>query len=272
MFGGVGLALLSIAGAESPAVQPVGPTRTSLPWLGGSCRDGRYPQLAGEWAVGCLGHAVNRAVHLETGQQVELERPVESPGVFAGGLTGATGTWVFPSATPVDRPSPIEARSAWASDGQRHAVITPDGVQLLDGNRRRTVEHAAAPWMPPAVGDDFVAWSAGDQVFVEREGQVVEQGAGWHVAASGPHLAWMTDTQVCVDERCVTTDPHTSSRLSLDGDVACWEHWTGQDVDVWCSDGERIEAPGNQRNPSRSGRRILYREDGQTLLWTLPPE
>ncbi|MCP4805246.1 MAG: hypothetical protein GY913_02870 [Proteobacteria bacterium] len=220
--------------------------------------------------MGCLGHEVNRVVNLETGLQLELERAVEGPALFDGGMTGATGTWHFPVTTPVDKPSPIEATSAWASDGARHAVATSDGVLVLEGNRRRLIEVEVAPWMPPAVGEDVIAWVSGEHVFVERDGEVEDLGPGWHVAASASSLAWITPDGVCIDERCIPTDAHASKRLSLDGDVACWEHWNGSDVDVWCSDGVRIEGPGHQRSPSRSGSRVLYREDGQTLLWTLP--
>ena len=268
---GVGLVLLL---ATAGATEQAAPLRTSLPWLGGSCRDGRYPQLAGDWAIGCLGNDVNRALHLDSGAQVELQRAVESPGAFDGGLVGANGVWRLPVGTPVGKPAPMVEASAWTSDGTRHAVTTTDGILVYEGNRRKLVEVEAAPWLPPALVDGGVAWVHDDRVYVDRGDGVEDLGVGWHVVASGPTLAWVTHEGVCIDgpkvERCIPSDAYTTRRLSLDGDVACWEHYNGADVDIWCSDGVRIEGEGHQRGPSRSGRRILYREDGQTLLMTLP--
>ena len=60
-------------------------------------------------------------------------------------------------------------------------------------------------------------------------------------------------------------DAHTARRLALDGEVACWEQWTGDEVDVHCSDGVQLRRPGHQRNPSRFGRWLLVVEEGRAL-------
>lgn len=252
------------------------PERASLPWLGGSCRDGRYPQLAGEWAVGCYGGKVSRAFHVETGQQVELERSVEAPAVADGLLVGPTGRWELPAAEPTDQREKLEAVAPWATDGRRTVVPTADAIVLLEEGRR--IDAAPLPWRQPAVGEGFVAWiEAGDAVMVWREdtGRTVHFAEGRHVAAEGRWIAWIEEERVCLQTlhtmpSCTWSDAHTSVGLSLDEGVACWEQWNGEDVDVQCSDGFSVGGPGHQRGPSRDEGRLLYR-DGDTVRLTVLP-
>ncbi len=247
-----------------------------MPWLGGTCRDARYPALAGDWAVGCFGGPVNRAVNLETGQQVELERAVDSPGLADGVLIGAAGWWHLPSGTPTDKPSPVEAIGPFSTDGQRAVVTTPVSIEILDGNTRESIEAAPTPWRAPAIGDGFVAWVEDEVVMMAPEdGAAVQWAEGRHVSANGPTIAWLDDERVCLQrvgamKQCTWTDAHTARGLSLDGDVACWESWNGEDVDIACSDGFGVDGPGHQRGPSRSEGWLLYRENGQTRLVRLP--
>lgn len=254
------------------------PERASLPWLGGSCRDARYPALAGEWAVGCFGGEVNRAFHVETGQQVELERAVESPGLADGVLVGPTGRWVLPASAPSDTPNPLDAIAPFATDGDRIAVATAEGVVVLEDNRVHRVEAAPAPWRAPAVGIDFIAWVEGEddiRLLVDGSERSQAWAEGRHVAADGEHIAWIEDERVCVQKRhqmkrCVWTDAHTARGLALDEGVACWEAWNGRDVDIACSDGFAIEGPGHQRGPSLAEGRLLYRDGKDVRLVTLP--
>lgn len=250
------------------------------------CLDARYPQLSGAWAVGCRGAAVNLAVHLDTGEQVLLERAAQSPALAAGVVyapTVAHGLWTLPDPVP-DRQIVVPVQGAAGTDGQRVAVATTDDIQVMQiGERtRRHIDADPAPWYPPAVSAWGVAWvQSGEDVWFARagaqQGRALADGPDHqrHVAASGRWVAWIEDAGVVVYDveqdtrQLFETDAHTSRGLSLWGPTACWEHWNGADIDVWCSDGLRVDGPGHQRAPSRVGARMLVRDAGQVVVLQL---
>ncbi len=261
---------------------------TSLPQLEASCSDTRYPQLAGAWAVGCSGGGlVDTAVHLETRRVVELVDPVADPGVGGEGVVVAPDrVWVLPEARPERHRRPVEGIAPWATEGQRVAIATEGDLQwfALDEHARQHLSGAPAPWMPPAVGD-ALAWvdvgerdQLGEDIYVWVEGLrdaaplVRREGDQRHAAADGEWVAWIEDDRVCVESlvtglrSCTETDAHTSRSLSLWRDVACWEHWTGEDTDVRCSDGLWLKRPGHQRSPSRVGDWLLFQDRGRVLV------
>lgn len=280
---------LALAGGPSPGPETV--RVLPLPWLNGPCLDPRYPRLAGEWAVGCgPSGRVDRAVHLESRRTVLLEDAAVSPAVAPGVLYAPTrdhGVWRLPGAGTVpDAPLVPQAGIApAATDGVRVALSVEDGVQLfrLDEKLRRTWPATPAPWYPPAIDGPLVAWvdvaSGSEDVLALIGDQVVALAATGrherHVAVSGTHVAWIDDLGVhgwdsATDQRwSVAADAHTSRRLSLDGDVACWEGWNGVDVDVVCSDGLRWSGPGHQRGPDRQGDWLLVVDQGNALLLDL---
>lgn len=250
------------------------------------CLDARYPQLAGDWAVGCRGAGVNLAIDLVTGEQVALERAALSPAVGQGVLFAPTvghGLWVLPDPVP-DRQIAVPIQGAAGTDGVRVAVATADDIQIMTvGERtRRHIDAHPAPWYPPAVSAWGVAWvQSGEDIWWAatgaREGKPLADGPEHqrHVAASGRWVAWIQDSGVVIhdlerdQQQLVETDAHPSRALSLWGPTACWEHWNGLDVDVWCSDGLRVQGPGHQRAPSRDGARLLLRDQGDVVLLEL---
>jgi len=220
--------------------------------------------------VGCFGGKVNRAFHLPSGEQVELERSVEAPGLAEGVLVGPTGRWVLPATEPMDRPEELEAIAPWITDGERVLVATPNGLVLREPGGEVHIGGSPTPWRQPALGEGFVAWIEDEVVMLLEDGRgIVEWAPGRHVAAQDRIVAWIDDERVCVQKlgemkQCTWTDAHTSRALTLDDGVACWESWNGADVDVECSDGFRVGGDGHQRAPSRDNGRVLYR-DGETV-------
>ncbi len=267
-----------------------------LPWLDGPCEDPRYPVLDGVWAVGCGSSGdVDRALNLDTGEQVELSRRLKAPAV-GGGVLYVAGTrgglWRLPDPEPDPEMVriPVTGHASPATDGDHIVVVTDDNLQTMrigERNRYHT-EGTPAPWYPPAISGHWLAWvdigaldERGEDVLVyDRDARELRELAVGplderHVALSGDWAAWVDDEGVTVEhlvsgERTrVVSDPRPSARLSLDEGVACWEHWNGVDVDVLCSDGVTVDGDGDQRRPSRVGDRILYVESERTFVATV---
>lgn len=271
------------------------PLVRSLPALAGTCSDGRFPRLAGAWAVGCgPSGMVDRAVELATNRVVSLTGAAASPAlapgvVYAPGLEH--GLWRLPEPNPVPgvHRMPAPGVEAVATDGARVAVCTREDVQvfaLFDAGRQRYAGRPA-PWYWPAVSSLGVAWVelrdaalTGEDIWFLADGAhtpeplVRKAGQQRHLAASGPFLGWIDDDGVRVEDlrsgerRFYAADAHTSAGLSLWGPVACFEVFDGIDVDVACTDGLEVDRPEHQRGPSRYGPWILFREGAQVLLAT----
>ncbi len=275
---------LALAGPPDVQVLP-------LPWLDGPCQDARYPRLAGEWAVGCgPSGRVDRALHLESRRTVALEGAAVSPAVAPGVLYAPTrdhGLWRLPGGDPVEVTLvPRQGVAPPATDGERVALPVAEGVQLfeLDERVRRTHDAVPAPWYPPAIDGDLVAWvdRRGDSediwALVDGEPVAVAAGPGHerHVAVEGRTVAWIDDRgahtwdAVSGERSSWAVDAHTSRRLALDDGVLCLEAWNGVDVDVACSDGVYWGGQGHQRAPDRQGRQLLVVDRGRALLLEWP--
>ena len=289
---GVELVLEVVEQAEA-SPEPPSTLVTSLPQLQATCADERYPQVAGLWVVGCSGRAaVDTAVHLETRQVVQLLDPADAPGVGGEGIVVAPDRrWTLPEGKPERHRRPLTGIAPWATDGRSVVVSTEQDVQWfpVGEHARQHLRGSPAPWMPPAAGD-VLAWVEvgersllGEDIFVWREGLrdgvplVRRPGDQRHVAADAEHVAWIEEERVCVEDvatglrHCTETDAHSSRGLSLDQGVACWEHWNGQDTDIWCSDGLRLERPEHQRSPARSGPWLVFQDRGRVLVAELSP-
>ncbi len=291
---GLRVLILTLLGGVALAAAPGSPQVLPLPWLDGPCTDPRYPQLAGEWAVGCgPSGRVDRALHLETRRTVQLEQAATSPAVAPGVVYAPTrehGLWRLP--TPEVDPSaplvPLEGIAPPATDGEVVVLSLEAGVQVfrLDEKVRRTHQARPAPWYPPAVEGDLVAWvdvrEGNEDVWALVEGSPVPVATTSlqerHVAVSGDEVAWIDQegvhgwNRVTGETWWVETDAHTSRRLSLSEGVACWEAWNGLDVDVACSDGSSWTGPGHQRGPDRQGDQLLVVDRGRALLLVLPEQ
>ncbi len=261
----------------------------SVPWVSGPCADPRLPALAGEWAVGCSALKADRAQNLRTGERITLRHAAEHVALADGVVYGKPGLWKLEEGGTLRQKEVLRAREfeQLATDGTIVALTTEQDVQVGDlfGNRRRHLLPAPAPWYPPAVGAGRVAWVVhdGDEGiwWLEpgaREATPLADGEGHerHVALSGTHVAWIEDRAVVVqdlstgEERRLRADAHTARGLTLEGGIACWEQWTGTDVDVACSDGVTVQRPRHQRNPSRHGRWLMVVEEGQALVLEFP--
>lgn len=195
------------------------------------------------------------------------------------------GAWWLPSSTP-------ERGSGWVdldltappgTDGNKVVLATSQDLQwmVLGENRRSHIESLPAPWYPPAVAGDVIAWVArsektGEDIWVLERGAVrpLANGPGneRHPAASAESVAWLEEEGVVIydrstgEERRFPADVHTNTGLTLWGGVACWEVWDEGDIDIQCSDGLQVKGEGHQRHPARVGNALLYRENGQTWV------
>ncbi|MDP6934378.1 MAG: hypothetical protein QGG40_15740 [Myxococcota bacterium] len=263
--------------------------------LSEDCADPRYPALAGAWAVGCGARGeVDRAVSLETGTLIRLPIHYRSPGLAPGVVYGPGGEGgmlklVVPVARGMDAATVhLDVVAPAATDGTHVAVLGADQVQAFPAveRSRKVYEAHPAGWYPPALAWPWVAWvedggPSGEDVFAldVREGErtVLAEGPGpqRHVVGSGSFLAWVeSDDSVTVldtrDDHRTRYDVRTgfSAPPSLWNGVVCWEE-RGRDVDIRCSDRVYLGGEGHQQWPSRHDRWLLYREDGQTMLYTV---
>ena len=216
-----------------------------------------------------------------------LKDAAYSPAVAPGTLYAPTrdhGLWRLPeSGTSPDAPLvPVDGIAPAATDGERVALSLAEGVQIfrLDERLRRTWEATPAPWYPPAIDGELLAWvdvrGESEDVWVLHQGQAMPLADGpgheRHVAVSGDRVGWIDDRGVNIwnattgEQESWVTDAHTSRRLSLDGSTACWEAWNGTDVDVHCTDGVSWDGPGHQRGPDRQGEQLLVVDQGRALL------
>ena len=277
---------------ELPPAPPS--SRRPLSWLHHACRDRRFPTLAGPWAVGCgPGGRVDRAIHLETGQRVELGAAADSaaagPGwVFAPGAEH--GWWALPSPTPR---SPWPAHAAPIGqpviDG-RHAALSLEGrIAAFELGESHTLSRDAdpTPWFPPALAWPTVYWvDSRDQAVSGLDiwawdttggpplPLVTRAGDQRHVAASRDRLVWLDEQGLWLhdlsdDTRWLhRTDTGFRAGPSVDGSVACWEERKAGDVDVRCTDGLEATGAGDQGWPSRWGPWLMVRVDGTPWLIT----
>ncbi len=263
----------------------------------GACRDDRYPALAGPWVVGCsFTGRVDRAVHIGTGEVVELSAGAEAPGLGASALlTASLGLWRLPGAAPVPDLTRVAEGTLGppATDGLHGAFVWPDRVEafaLTDRVRTRT-DAAPLPWYPAALAWPWCAWIedggiTGEDVWARGpDGMRVPLArtarSERHVAGAGRWLAWVDEDGVYVQDttsgerRIHAADTGFVYGLGLWGPVACWEDratlraGTG-DIDIRCSDGVELRRPGHQRAPSRWGPWLLFREANRTVMATVP--
>ena len=292
--------LLLGALAHGDSLEALGPEGSvelrPLPWLDGACRDARFPRLAGAWAMGCEDkQGVSRAWNLDTGERIELSDAPVSPGLADGvvfSVGEVEGLWRLPAVESVtDLPRiPVRTIAPPATDGTQAVVVTPENLQLfvLGEPLRKHVEAVPAPWYPPAISGNWLAWvdlsrleETGEDILLHHAdtGRVETLAGGpgneRHVVASGDWLAWLDDDGVVIlhletrEMVRIETDAHTTTGLGLWGSVACWEEWSEGDVDLRCSDGLRVRGSGHQRRPSRWGRYLLFESEGRTWVAVL---
>jgi hypothetical protein len=169
------------------------------------------------------------------------------------------------------------------TDGKKVVLATATDLQwmVLGENRRFHIESRPAPWYPPAVAGDVIAWvtrtdQTGEDIWILEEDTVrpLANGPGHerHPVASTGSLAWLEEGGVVIhdlstgEQTRFSADVHTNTGLTLWESVACWEAWTEGDIDIQCSDGLQVNGEGHQRHPARFGNALLYRENGHTWV------
>jgi hypothetical protein len=288
---------VAAASSEPPPTLVIPPApevqRRPLPALRHRCHDRRFPVLAGPWVLGCgPGGRVDRAVHVQSGQEVELEDAVESPGydgtgrVWAPGLE--QGLWTLPD--PIPRQSGHSDRVAPIAPP---ALSGPGAAMLLEGRVSRFAlaggpslsrEADPMPWFLPALVWPTVYWVDGrDQASTgldlwswgpEGAPQPLVQlpGDQRHVAASEALIAWVDEQGVWLEDRASgarrlhRAEAGFRAGLSVWQEVVCWEERQGEDIDARCSDGLEATGPGDQGWPSRWEDWLLFRQRGVPWL------
>ncbi|MDP2304860.1 MAG: hypothetical protein Q8P18_02410 [Pseudomonadota bacterium] len=295
--GGVSI-ILDVQPAGDNGTVLVRPEVRSLPTIeAGSCRDDRFPTLAGPWVVWCSTTGrVDRAYNLGSLEAVTLSASAEAPGIGPGAiLVPQLGLWRLPDASPVPNQGRVAGATVGppATDGE-HGVFAWAGhveaFPLSERIRERT-DAAPLPWYPAALAWPWAAWVedgglTGEDVWTrtaegERSPLARSARSERHVVGDGRWLAWLDEEGVYVQDmargerRVYAADTGFAHGLGLWGPVACWEDrgalraGTG-DIDVRCSDGVELHRPGHQRAPARWGPWLLFREGVQLLVATVP--
>jgi len=239
---------------------------------------------------------VDLAIHIETGQRVELSAAADtvalsSHGIFAPGREH--GHWLLPGPRPTDpwsqRDEPIGQA---VSDGRRVAMALDGRIASFVSGEPNTMLRDAAPlpWFPPATDDGVVYWAdsrdqeiSGTDLWAwdTRSGPpvpfVTRPGDQRHVVASDGWIAWTDADGLWLHERASglrwlhRADTGFRAGPSLDGSVACWEERDTGDIDVRCSDGLEATGEGDQGWPSRWGPWLLVRDGDMPWLITAEP-
>lgn len=241
---------------------------------------------------------MDRAIHLPTATTVSLSLPEEARVGLGDGVLVATGQrgglfrLTLDGAERVDQAARVVNETVAPPGVGDREIAVLEGTRLLvgavDSRARAVFPTTPAGWYGVAVGDGLVAWvvdggATGEDVWMVdtsarhptptplAQTAVHER----HVVASGRSLAWVEgETLVQLD----TTTRERSTVASGTGfsapptawdAVLCWEE-RGTDVDIVCSDGARRDGPGHQQWPSRWDRWLLYRQQGDVLLYTVP--
>jgi hypothetical protein len=273
-----------------------------VPWVSGECIDERFPKISGDWVVGCKGRGtITRAWNLRGRFGVQFEgmgtHPALSDGLiidFEGGLVVDLNTelCLVPDGSAC---SAIPSQSLntpivgpYHMNGDSVSVTVREGVSFFTygSNQRELLAANPSSWYPSAVGSGWLAWTE------PSTESGVERGMFWsrqivtpveigsreenvrHLTSSGSYLAWIEDSSVVIGrvidgelatEAHVSSDAHTSSSLSLNNGIACWESW-GEGVDIECSNGRSVGGDGHQRYPSHNDDWLIYRVDGVTMV------
>ena len=212
----------------------------------GRCADDRYPALAGDWVVGCVGSDdVNVAVSLHTGRVVTLTGAVGAPGIGDGWLWApgrVTGAWVLPQATRGELPGGGAAAlvpyagiapPAIRRDGGAEVVVPyEDHVDVIDLRRSTWPRYSAhpLPGEPVAVGEGWAAWTErglnGEDVWIVGPAavapapRVLVGGEGdQHDVAGAGSFVWYADGAAVFDDQPV--DQH----ILFQPQIAAVQHW-----------------------------------------------
>lgn len=285
---------LDVQPADNLGTNVIRPEVRSLPDVpASSCRDDRYPALAGGWVAWCSPSGrVDRALDLVTRATVALTDAVEAPGL---GPAAVLTTWPrlfrLPSPTAEDGITRVAGPPLGppSTDGTHAAFAWADRVEafpLAEAARPRT-DASPLPGYATALAWPWAAWIedgglTGEDVWARRgDGRrfplARSPRSERHVVGSGRWLAWVDETGVHVQDtlraerRAYAADTGFLHAPSLWGPVACWEDRgalrTGAgDIDILCSDGVEVRRPGHQRAPARWGPWLLFREANRTLI------
>ncbi len=295
--GGVSITL-DVQPADDSGLVLVRPEVRSLPTIEAtSCRDDRYPTLAGPWVVWCSTTGrVDRADHLGTRASVTLSAGAEAPGIGPGAvLAPELGLWRLPDTSPAPDQTRVAPGTVGppSTDGVHGVFAWSDHVEAfaLSERIRDRTDATPLPGSPTALAWPWAAWIEDGGLTGEDVWARADKGGRTplartarserHVTGDGRWLAWLDEEGVYVQDmtsgerRVYAADTGFVYGLGLWGPVACWEDrgayraGTG-DIDVRCSDGVELRRAGHQRAPSRWGPWLLFREDARVLVATVP--
>ncbi len=258
--------------------------------------------LAGAWVYWCSGKNVDRIMHLESREVLEVDGPVApapAPGLL---YRPGHGLWRLPSPDPEPGTLVIGARS-WATDGRDVGVGWADRIELfsLAGGVRTRTSARPLPQQPLAVGNGEVLWVEGDPSTGEDIWYRDARADAYPLArrevsqrlpvAGGRWRGWAEPENAVLDDAMtgerrrypsqkyiqnIESSPASIgflSSLSLWQQVLCWEERVpkaeGVDIDLRCSDGLYLDRPGKQLAPQRFGPYLLFEEAGGIFVATL---
>ena len=249
-----------------------------------SCIDPRFPTLHKGWILGCNPRGmVTNAHHVESMRQQEFDAATEFVGLGAGILQGRKGLWMleeerryaFPRIQKELNAPPTGKDSLWA-------FTTEDGLGILEGRQLQEIAARPRGWYPPAWWGDSVVWVEDDRrggedlwIYSKENGPRLLRGgpeAQRHPVSYGETLAWLEGDTIGLwslgDQKPTFWDANVVDRLAINAKRVCWSEQE-KDIDIHCNDGFVLQRKGHQIWPSLWGDFLLFREEGQLMLYRM---
>jgi hypothetical protein len=226
---------------------------------------------------------VAQAYHVESMRIQHLDSPSEFVGLGDGLQQGKKGIWiledekreVFPRIHQHINAPPTGKDSKWA-------YTTEEELGILEGRHLQKISAHPRGWYPPAWWGDSVVWVEDDKkggedlwIFSKEEGARLFRGGALeqrHPTSFGETLAWLEGDSIGIwslgKPKPTFLNAHVVDRLAMDEDHICWSE-QGSDIDIHCNDGFVLQRKGHQLWPSLWGDFLLFREEGQLMLYRM---
>lgn len=249
-----------------------------------TCRDPRHPALYADWVSSCdeLG-LVSKLVSIVTAKEIDVDQSdadFVGPQLWWSGIQG--GLWdgngldnKYRLSQPLIAPAVI--------DGDWVVGVGGSNLWVKSTITQKTIAISAQPkpWALPAVTGQRVAWinddgHGGADIWTWSESNGIETLASeeaWeHSVVSWPeHWAWLEPERIVIHNIETGIQSEIQTRV-VDGltvweDGVCWSAMGPKDLDIFCSDGLKLDRKGDQHWPYRSNSALIFRENNRVMLW-----
>ena len=251
-----------------------------------SCIDPRFPTLHKGWIVGCDPRGmIDQAYHIESMRIQRLSASSEYIGLGEGLFQAKHGVWNLSTQSREKFPRlRADVNAPLSGKGAKWAYTTNQSLGIVEG--RILTEIAAQPrgWYAPAWWGEDIIWveddgAGGEDLWMYslRDGARIFRGGPLdqrHPIAYENRLAWIEGKTIGLWDREEDQPSFVSAlvvdRLTMDQKRVCWAQ-RGDDIDIHCSDGFVLHRKGHQLWPSLWNDILLFREEGQLMMYKMSP-